>query len=100
MNDWDGAVLTGGAQTALTIWIGRHAAFRLLSLPSSPSQQKALRCQVGDGTTAIFPDLDACKEAMKGISNLEREVLLSGSKPLVFPCRPLYQVLHPSYHLA
>lgn len=38
----------------------------------------------------FLPELDACKEEMQGISNLERQVLLSGSKPLmhslVEPC--------------
>lgn len=54
VNRWGGAVLTGGAQTTLTFWIGGQAAFWLLCLPSSPSQEKALRCKDGDGTTAFY----------------------------------------------
>lgn len=36
-----------------SIWTGRQAALWSLSLPSSPSQQKALRCKDGDGITAF-----------------------------------------------
>lgn len=53
-NGWDGAVLTGGAQITLKIWIGRQAAFWLLSFPTSPSQQKALGCKDGDDSTGFY----------------------------------------------
>lgn len=63
-------------------------------LAAVPPQHKALRCKDGDGTAAFYQYLGACTEETQGISNLERQDLLSGSKPLmrslVDPCTKSY----------